>query len=60
MVKVVVMVVTIMLLSYDSQGPRIGQSFLILLIPIRRNNARQMDQWTNRWTNPLIEICGRI
>ena len=36
------MVVTVMLLS-DSQGPRIGQSFLILSIPVVRNNARKMD-----------------
>ena len=51
------MVVTVMLLSDDSQGPRISQSFLMSLIPVIRNNARQMDQWTNRRTNPHIEIC---
>ena len=54
------MVVTVMLLLDDSQGPRIGQSFLILLIPVIRNNARPMDRRTKGRTNPLIEICGRI
>ena len=38
------MVVTVMLLSDDSQGPRIGQSFLISSIPVIKNKARQTDQ----------------
>ena len=60
-----VMAVTVMLLmSDDSQGPRIGQSFIIFAFSVIKKNAGQTngqtDRRTNGRTNPLIEMRGRI
>ena len=64
-----VMVLTVMLLvSDDSQGPRIGQSFIIYAFSVIKKNAGQTDRRTDGptdrrtdgRTNPLIEMRGRI
>ena len=57
-----VMAVTVMLLmSDDSQGPRIGQSFIIFAFSfIKKTRDRQTDGPIDRRTNPLIEKRGRI
>ena len=45
-----------MLLSDDSEGPRIGQSFIILAFPIiEKKNAGQMDGPTNGLCNRPTE-----
>ena len=54
------MVVTVMLLLDDSQGPRIGQSFIIFAFSFIKKNAGQTDGPTDGRTNPLIEMRGRI
>ena len=63
-IEMVMVLTVIFLVSDNSQGPRIGESFIIYAFSVIKKNAGQTngptDRRTDGRTNPLIEMRGRI